>query len=74
MHVEQDDVRVELADQRHRVGDGARLADDIDGVAELGAHAGAEEVVVVDEDDAALHDALLAQAAARPRCRRPARS
>ena len=52
MDVEQHDVGVELADQRHRLGDAAGLADDLDGVAELAAHAGAEELVVVDEDDA----------------------
>ena len=33
------------------------LADDLDLVAELAAHAGAEELVVVDEHDARLHDA-----------------
>ena len=59
VHVEQDDVRVELADQRHRLGDGAGLADDLDRVAELAPHAGAEEVVVVDEHDApAAHGCL----------------
>ena len=34
--VEQDDVRVELLDQRHGVGDRRRLTDDLDRVAELG--------------------------------------
>ena len=53
--VEQDDVGVELADQRHRLRDAAGLADDVDGLAELAAHAGAEELVVVDEHDAPLH-------------------
>ena len=52
MHVEQHDVGIEFADQRHGLGDGAGLADDLDGVAELGAHAGAEEVMVVHEHDA----------------------
>ena len=38
-------------DQRDGLGDGAGLADDLDGVAELGAHPGAEQPVVVDEHD-----------------------
>ena len=49
---------IELLDQRHGLGDARGLADDVDRVAELGAHAGEEELVVVDEDDAALHVAL----------------
>ena len=36
-----------------RLLDRARLADDVDQPLELGAHAGAEERVVVDDDDAA---------------------
>ena len=60
--VEQDDVRIELADQRHRLGDRAGLADDLDRVAELAAHAGAEEVVVVDEHDAPAAHVLPPQA------------
>src|SRR5437867_800289 len=58
MHVEQHDVRIELLDQRHSLRDARGLADDIDGVAELRPHAREEELVIVDEDDAALHDAL----------------
>src|SRR4029079_14009463 len=50
---------VELLDQRHRRGNGAGLADDVHRVAELRAHAREEEVMVVDENDAALHGALL---------------
>src|SRR5207237_4221028 len=56
--VEEDDVGIELLDQRHGLLDACRLTDHVDGVAELGAHARAEEVVIVDEDDAALHDPL----------------
>ncbi len=57
--VEQDDVGIELADQRHGLGDGAGLADDLDRLAELRSNARAEDVVVVDEDDAAAaHDRL----------------
>ena len=47
--------RVVLADQRDAVVDRPGLAHDFDRVAELGPHAGAEELVVVDEDDPALH-------------------
>ena len=47
----------------------ARLADDLDRVAELAAHAGAEEVVVVDDHDAASRAS--SAASARPRCPRP---
>src|SRR5262249_19313928 len=45
-------VRVELADERHGFCDAARLARDLDRRPELAAHAGAEELVVVDEHDA----------------------
>ena len=48
--VEQDDLRIQLADQRHGLGDAARLADDLDGVGKLVAHARAEELVVVDQE------------------------
>src|SRR5262249_30572551 len=53
--VEEDDVRVELVDERHRLGDRPGFADDVDPVAELAADAGPEERVVVDEDDAQCH-------------------
>src|SRR5439155_16596092 len=58
--VEEDDVGIELLDQRDRVGDRSRLADDLDGRLEPGAHAGAKEVVILHEDDAAQrpHDSL----------------
>ena len=39
-------------DQRDRLLDGGGLADDLDVALELGAHAGAEEPVVVDDHDA----------------------
>src|SRR6185436_8130277 len=55
--VQQHDIRVELLDQRDRLLDARGLPDEVDGVAELGAHAGPEEAVVVDQDDAAPHDA-----------------
>src|SRR5688500_4013240 len=57
--VEEDDVGVELLDQRHRLGHAPGRTDDFDCVAELRAHSGEEERVVVDEDDPRLHDALL---------------
>jgi hypothetical protein len=54
MDVDEDDVGDPFADEldggSHLVG----IPDDLDGVAELGAHAGQEEVVVVDEEDAYL--------------------
>ena len=59
--VQQDDVRVELTDQRHRLGNGAGFADDLDRLAELAANAGAEEIVVVDEHDAAAAHGCLAR-------------
>ena len=49
--VEQHDVRACRADHRDRLGTVARLADDVDPVAELGAHPGAEHRVVVDQHD-----------------------
>ena len=52
MDVEEDDVGIQLADQRHRLGHRAGFADDVDGLAELAAHTRAKEVVVVDEHDA----------------------
>src|SRR5689334_12610549 len=55
MHVEEDDVRVELLDQRDCVGHGSGLAHDVDGVTEFGADACEEEAVIVDEYDAARH-------------------
>src|ERR671919_1305273 len=58
MHVEEDDVRVELLDQRHGVGHGPGLADDLHRPGELRPDAGEEERVVVHQDDARLHDAL----------------
>src|SRR5438477_940419 len=53
--IEQHDVRVELADQRNRLGDSARLADDVDRCRDLAADAGAEQLVIVDENDAECH-------------------
>src|SRR5438034_8557636 len=47
------DVGIELLDQRHGVGDRCGLADDFHGRLEPGAHAGAKEVVVFHEHDAA---------------------
>ena len=56
--VEEHDLRVEVLDQRDRRRDRPRLADHLDGVAELGLDAREEEPVIVDEDDAPTHDAL----------------
>src|SRR5207253_4860195 len=53
--VEQHDIRVELADEWHCLGNGARFADDVDRGRDLTAHAGAEQLVIVDENDASLH-------------------
>ena len=64
--VEEDDLGVELLDQRHGVRHRSGLADDLDGVTELGAHAGEEEAVVVDEDDATLHRGSLSSTSVPP--------
>ena len=50
--VEQDDVGALRGDQRDRLLDAGRLADELDVALELGAHAGAEQPVVVDDRDA----------------------
>ena len=60
-------------DQRDRLGDRRRVADDVDEPVELGAHAGAEQLVVVDEHDPRRGHGVMpprARARARPRCRR----
>ena len=61
-----------------RLGDRRGVADDVDEPVELGAHAGAKQLVVVDEHDARHRGhrtapARLGEHAARPRCRRRAR-
>ena len=58
VHVEEDDVGVELADQRDRIGDRRRLADHVDAGIELAPDARAEEAVVLHEHEAApwLHE------------------
>src|SRR5205085_5823089 len=50
--VEQDDVGRQLADGVDGLGHRRRVADDVDEAVELRAHAGAKQLVVVDEDDA----------------------
>ena len=50
--VEQDDVGALRGHERDGVLDAGRLADELDAPLELGAHAGAEEPVVVDDGDA----------------------
>src|SRR4051812_25198096 len=52
MHVEQHDVGLEFRDAAHRVLDGGRVPEHVDQPVQLGLHAGAEELVVVDDDDA----------------------
>src|SRR6185295_4915309 len=52
VHVEQDDVGIELLDQRDGLEDGAGLADDLHTRTKSCAYARAEEIVVVDEHDA----------------------
>src|SRR4051812_12887993 len=52
VHVEQDDVGPRLGDQPHRLVDRPRVAHHLDEPVELGAHAGPEQPVVVDDDDA----------------------
>ena len=52
LDVEQHDVGLELDDARDRLADRAGVADDVDQPVELGAHARAEQGVVVDEHDA----------------------
>src|SRR5262249_1170803 len=53
--VEQHHLRTQLADERDGVEDAAGLADDLGGVAQLVPDAGAEQLVVVDEEDAPFH-------------------
>ena len=53
MDIEQDDVRAQVRDPGDRLGDRPRLTDhrDVgDAAVQLGAHAGPEEGVVVDEE------------------------
>ena len=52
VHVDEDDVGVALADHLDRGVDLRRAPDDDELVAQLGAHAGEEELMVVDEEDA----------------------
>jgi hypothetical protein len=49
--VEEDDVGLALGDLADGVLDGLGLAEDLDQVTELGLHPGAEDPVVVDDDD-----------------------
>ena len=49
--IEEDDVGEALADQLDGGIHLVRLADDLDGVAELGPHAGPEDGMVLDEED-----------------------
>ena len=58
MHVEENDLGIELEDQRDRLGHAAGLADDVDDAVQLASHTGAEQGVVVDEHDAAHHEPL----------------
>ena len=51
MDVEQDDVGEALVDELDGGLHLVRLADDLDGVAELGPHAGPEDGMVLDEED-----------------------
>ena len=52
LHVEQHHVGLRGDDAVDRLADRAGVADDVDEAFELGAHAGAEQAVVVDEHDA----------------------
>ncbi|GAB3492258.1 hypothetical protein GCM10027440_41950 [Nocardiopsis coralliicola] len=60
MHVEQDQVGLEFADHPDRGVDVVRLADHVDGVAELLAHTAAEQPVVIDDHHARQAAAALA--------------
>jgi hypothetical protein len=51
LDVEQHHVGLELDDAAHRVLDRGGVAEDLDEAVELRAHAGAEQLVVVDDDD-----------------------
>src|SRR5262249_9211080 len=51
VHVEEYDVRVQVGDRGDRLVDVRGLADDVDRGAELGADAGPEHRVVVDDQD-----------------------
>ena len=72
VHVEQHHVGLVLLDRRHRLLDAAGLADDLEQRLELGAHARAEQLVVVHDQHARLAHAA-PRAPAPPRCRRRAR-
>ncbi len=52
LHVEQHDVGLALDDAAHGVLDGGGVAEHLDEPVELGPHARAEQVVVVDDHDA----------------------
>src|SRR5262249_5681516 len=49
--VQDHDIGLLREDQPHRVLDGRRVAQDLDQPVELGAHARAEQLVIVDQDD-----------------------
>ena len=59
VHVEQDDVGPLAGDHLDGLEHVARLADDVDAPGELRPHARADELVVVDHDDAQHHEAVL---------------
>src|SRR5690606_3989354 len=67
VHVEQHDLRFERGDLRDRGIDIGRLADDVDGVAEVRAKPRAEDRVVVDDEHAG-HATPPAIDASRCRC------
>ena len=77
VHVDEHDVGAPLADHLDGGVDLRRLADDVGVVAELGAHAAAEQVVVVDEEHphgvpvALGHARVRVASTARPRCPGP---
>jgi hypothetical protein len=60
VHVEQDDVWAVLEDRHDRLADASRLTDDIDALAQLCSHAGAKQIVIVDDNDAHARAAALA--------------
>src|SRR5512138_385335 len=66
MHVEQHDVRGRLEDRAHGLVDGGGVADDFELPLELRAHTGAEQLVIVDDDDAGPHRSILSSTSVPP--------
>ena len=73
VHVEQHDVGLGRRGSRRSPRRRCRLADDVDGITDLGLHTGTEQRVIVDDEHADC-EPLIAAPPAPTRCRHPARS